>query len=161
MEKWLRNCTTTASASRAVSCSASIPTMKACSKRTVEFVDRTKIDLPRYAVATPFPNTGLYRRLEAEGRLLHRNWSLYDVEHVVSQPKQMTPERLQDGLEWSWRQSYRWGSLATGTAALRGRYCRCGHRSISVIAFTLGIEKRPRSFIATLATWPKRHLDCE
>ncbi len=82
-------------------------------ERTVEFVDRTKIDLPRYAVATPFPNTGLYRRLEAEGRLLHRNWSLYDVEHVVSQPKQMTPERLQDGLEWSWRQSYRWGSLAT------------------------------------------------
>ena len=82
-------------------------------ERTVEFVDRTRIDLPRYAVATPFPNTGLYRRLEAEGRLLHKNWSLYDVEHVVSQPKQMSPDRLQDGLEWAWRQSYRWGSLAT------------------------------------------------
>lgn len=82
-------------------------------ERTVEFVDRTRIDLPRYAVATPFPNTALYRRLEAEGRLLHKNWSLYDVEHVVSQPKQMSPERLQDGLEWAWRQSYRWGSLAT------------------------------------------------
>ena len=44
---------------------------------------------------------------------MHKNWSLYDVEHVVSQPKQMSPERLQEGLEWSWRQSYRWGSLAT------------------------------------------------
>jgi radical SAM superfamily enzyme YgiQ (UPF0313 family) len=82
-------------------------------ERTVEFVDKTKIDLPRYAVATPFPNTGLYRRLESEGRLLHKNWALYDVEHVVSQPKQMSPERLQEGLEWAWRQSYRWGSLAT------------------------------------------------
>ncbi len=82
-------------------------------ERTVEFVDRTRIDLPRYAVATPFPNTALYRRLEAEGRLLHKNWSLYDVEHVVSQPKQMSPERLQGGLEWAWRQSYRWASLAT------------------------------------------------
>src|SRR5262249_39005113 len=51
-------------------------------ERTVEFVDRVKIDLPRYAVATPFPNTGLYRRLSAQRRLLHRNWSLYDVEHV-------------------------------------------------------------------------------
>ena len=30
-------------------------------------------------MATPFPNTGLYRRLEAEGRLLHKNWALYDV----------------------------------------------------------------------------------
>ncbi len=80
-------------------------------ERTVEFVDRTRIDLPRYAVATPFPNTGLYRRLETEGQLLHKNWSLYDVEHVVFEPKQMSPERLQEGLEWSWRQSYGWRSL--------------------------------------------------
>jgi hypothetical protein len=76
-------------------------------------VDRTKIDLPRYAVATPFPNTGLYRRLEAEGRLLHRRWDLYDVEHVVFRPKRMSPERLQEGLEWAWRQSYGWRSLFT------------------------------------------------
>src|SRR6516162_4935323 len=81
-------------------------------ERTVEFVDQTKIDLPRYAVVTPFPGTGLYRRLEATGRLLHKDWSLYDVEHVVFQPRQMSPERLQEGLEWSWRQSYRWRSLA-------------------------------------------------
>lgn len=80
-------------------------------ERTVEFVDRTKIDLPRYAVATPFPRTGLYQRLEAEGRLLHKDWSLYDVEHVVFRPARMSPERLQDGLEWSWRQSYRGVSL--------------------------------------------------
>jgi radical SAM superfamily enzyme YgiQ (UPF0313 family) len=82
-------------------------------ERTVEFVDKSRIDLPRYAVATPFPGTGLYRRLEAEGRLLHRNWELYDVEHVVFRPRQMSPERLQEGLEWAWRQSYSWGSLFT------------------------------------------------
>src|SRR5207248_5118595 len=80
-------------------------------ERTVEFVDKVKIDLPRYAVMTPFPGTGYFRRLEAEGRLLHKHWPLYDVEHVVFQPKQMSPERLQEGLEWSWRQSYRWKSL--------------------------------------------------
>ena len=80
-------------------------------ERTVEFVDRTKIDLPRYAVATPFPGTPLYRRLEADGRLLHRNWSLYDVEHVVFEPIGMSPERLQEGLQWSWEQSYGWRSI--------------------------------------------------
>jgi radical SAM superfamily enzyme YgiQ (UPF0313 family) len=80
-------------------------------ERTVEFVDKVKMDLPRYAVMTPFPGTGYYRRIEAEGRLLHKNWTLYDVEHVVFQPKQMSPERLQEGLEWSWRQSYRWRSI--------------------------------------------------
>ena len=80
-------------------------------ERTVEFVDKTKIDLPRYAVATPFPGTPLYRRLESQGRLLHKKWSLYDVEHVVFQPKRMSPERLQAGLQWSWEQSYSWSSL--------------------------------------------------
>jgi radical SAM superfamily enzyme YgiQ (UPF0313 family) len=80
-------------------------------ERTVEFVDRAKIDLPRYAVMTPFPSTGLFRRLESEGRLLHKNWALYDVEHVVHQPRHMSPERLQEGLEWAWRQSYALGSI--------------------------------------------------
>jgi radical SAM superfamily enzyme YgiQ (UPF0313 family) len=80
-------------------------------ERTAEFVDRTKIDLPRYAVVTPFPNTGFYKRLEREGRLLHQHWPLYDVEHVVFQPRQMSPERLQEGLEWTWRQSYSWRSI--------------------------------------------------
>jgi radical SAM superfamily enzyme YgiQ (UPF0313 family) len=81
-------------------------------EQTVEFVDRARIDLPRYAVMTPFPGTGSFRQLEAEGRLLHKNWSLYDVEHVVFQPRQMSPERLQEGLEWAWRQSYGWSSIA-------------------------------------------------
>ena len=80
-------------------------------ERTVEFVDKAKIDLPRYAVATPFPGTPLYKRLESQGRLLHRNWSLYDVEHVVFEPKHMSPERLQEGLQWSWEQSYSWPSF--------------------------------------------------
>jgi radical SAM superfamily enzyme YgiQ (UPF0313 family) len=81
-------------------------------EQTVEFVDRARIDLPRYAVLTPFPSTGLFRRLEAQGRLLTRDWTYYDVEHVVFRPAQMTPEQLQTGLEWSWRQSYRWRSIA-------------------------------------------------
>ncbi len=80
-------------------------------ERTVELVDKAKIDLPRYAVATPFPGTPLYKRLESQGRLLHRKWSLYDVEHVVFEPKLMSPERLQEGLQWSWEQSYSWPSF--------------------------------------------------
>ncbi len=90
-------------------------------ERTAEFVDRTKIDLPRYAIATPFPGTGLFRRLKAQGRLLHQRWDLYDVEHVVFQPRRMSPERLQEGLQWSWRQSYRWRSIVTRAAGASWR----------------------------------------
>ena len=36
--------------------------------------------------------------MEREGRLLHKNWQLYDALHVVFQPKQVTPVELQQGL---------------------------------------------------------------
>jgi radical SAM superfamily enzyme YgiQ (UPF0313 family) len=88
-------------------------------ERTVEFVDRARIDLPRYAVMTPFPGTGLFHRLKTDGRLLHEDWSLYDVEHVVFQPRQMSPERLQEGMEWAWKQSYTWGSMFTRVVGSR------------------------------------------
>ena len=35
--------------------------------------------------------------MEAEGRLLHRDWSLYDTAHVVFRPTHMTPEELAEG----------------------------------------------------------------
>ncbi|MBI1783506.1 B12-binding domain-containing radical SAM protein [Candidatus Sumerlaeota bacterium] len=88
-------------------------------ERTVEFVDKVHMDLPRYAVMTPFPGTAAFRQLEAEKRLLHKHWPLYDVEHVVYQPKQMSPERLQEGLHWAWAQSYGWGSIARRIAGSR------------------------------------------
>lgn len=73
---------------------------------TARFVIESGIDLPRFAIATPFPNTPLYRRLDGEGRLLHKNWELYDGQHVVFQPKHMSVEELQRGHERAWRAVY-------------------------------------------------------
>ncbi|MCK4666050.1 B12-binding domain-containing radical SAM protein [Candidatus Dependentiae bacterium] len=80
-------------------------------EKTVEFVDRVKIDLPRYSVFTPYPGTPVFRELESQGRILEYNWAMYDVEHVVFKPKNMTPEELQEGLHWAWNQTYRTGSI--------------------------------------------------
>jgi radical SAM superfamily enzyme YgiQ (UPF0313 family) len=115
-------------------------------ERTVEFVDKTKIDLPRYAVVTPFPNTGFFRRLEAEGRLLHKNWSLYDVEHVVFQPRQISPEQLQHGLEWAWRQSYSWASI--------GRRLTGAPWSILPLWVSLNLGYRYYAHHLPQKTWP-------
>ncbi|MCK5685839.1 radical SAM protein [bacterium] len=81
-------------------------------KRTVDFVYETNIDLPRYAVYTPFPNTPAYIRLDAEERIIDRNWSLYDVEHVVFQPKKMSVQQLEKGLIWAWKASYTASSIS-------------------------------------------------
>lgn len=79
--------------------------------KTAEFAVQARIDLPRFAVVTPFPNTPLYRRLESEGRILTRDWELYDAQHVVFQPKHMTVEELQLGIESAWKHAYSYRSI--------------------------------------------------
>ena len=79
---------------------------------TARFAVDARIDLPRFAVVTPFPGTALYQRLEREGRILTRNWELYDGQHVVFQPAQMTVGELQRGIETAWRHAYGWRAMA-------------------------------------------------
>lgn len=81
--------------------------------QTAKFAIDAGIDLPRFAIVTPFPNTGLYERLETEGRILTRNWELYDGQHVVFQPRLMTPAELYEGHEKAWKYAYSSTSMAT------------------------------------------------
>jgi radical SAM superfamily enzyme YgiQ (UPF0313 family) len=75
-------------------------------QRTVEFVNRAAIDLPRFSVATPFPGTALYHQLHSEGRIIQKDWTYYGGQNVVFQPRNMTVEELQSGIQWAWRQVY-------------------------------------------------------
>ncbi len=80
--------------------------------KTAKFAVDCGVDLPRFAIVTPFPATGLYQQLEAEGRLLTRNWELYDGQHVVFRPAQMTVQQLQEGTELAWRYTYSLANIA-------------------------------------------------
>jgi len=85
--------------------------------RTVERIIELKVDLPRFSVLTPFPGTPLYNNLEADGRIIERDWAMYDVEHCVYQPMHMTPEELEEGLAWAWEEVY--SASAIGRRLLR------------------------------------------
>ena len=80
--------------------------------KTAKFAVDAAIDLPRFAIVTPFPNTELYKRLTREGRILTHNWELYDGQHVVFQPAQMSVQELYAGHEAAWKQTYSWGNIA-------------------------------------------------
>lgn len=86
---------------------------------TVDFVNELQIDIPRYALYTPYPGTPLFGRLLAEKRILSFNWNDYDTMHVVVQPKHMTPEELFDGFKWAYRETFSIGSILRRTG-LRG-----------------------------------------
>jgi radical SAM superfamily enzyme YgiQ (UPF0313 family) len=75
-------------------------------KRTVEFTNDFKVDIPRYAIYTPYPGTEAFTKLTAEGRILHHYWQHYDTQHVVFQPKNMTPQQLDEGFRWAFRKTY-------------------------------------------------------
>jgi radical SAM superfamily enzyme YgiQ (UPF0313 family) len=79
---------------------------------TVEFAVDAGIDLPRFSVLSPFPGTPIYHRLEAEGRIISRDWELYDGQHVVFRPKNMSIEELAQGHEAAWKKVYQWSSIA-------------------------------------------------
>ena len=81
--------------------------------RTARFAVDAKIDLPRFAIVTPFPGTPLHERLAREGRILTRDWSLYDGQHVVFRPKRMSVTELQFGTERAWKRAYAWRSIAS------------------------------------------------
>lgn len=65
-------------------------------RETVDFALKARIDTVQFLTLTPIPGTALFKRLEADGRLLTRNWELYDGHHVVFQPNKISPQQLQE-----------------------------------------------------------------
>jgi radical SAM superfamily enzyme YgiQ (UPF0313 family) len=87
--------------------------------RTLEFATRTNIEVASFHILTPYPATPLYKRFVDQGRIIERNWSYYDGEHVVYRPMQMTPEALQENLFRCYREFYSLGSSMRRLAGSR------------------------------------------
>jgi radical SAM superfamily enzyme YgiQ (UPF0313 family) len=80
-------------------------------KRTVDFVNATKIDIALYNILTPFPGTKLYEQMQREGRIHDQDWSHYDTCHSVIKPKGMMSEELQNGWYWATRETYKLSNI--------------------------------------------------
>jgi radical SAM superfamily enzyme YgiQ (UPF0313 family) len=65
---------------------------------TSRFCTRSGLASVQYLILTPLPGTAFYRKIEEEGRLLHKNWQYYDAMHVVFRPKNFTAAELQQGM---------------------------------------------------------------
>jgi len=63
--------------------------------KTDEFVYESGIDALAAHVLTPYPGTPIFNKFEKEGRILTKDWSKYDHETAVFQPKNMTPDELE------------------------------------------------------------------
>jgi radical SAM superfamily enzyme YgiQ (UPF0313 family) len=81
-------------------------------RRTVDWAVEQGLTTATFHIQTPYPGTRLFSRMEADGRILTRDWDLYDTRHVVYRPARLTRAALEGGYQWAYREFYRWRSIA-------------------------------------------------
>ena len=77
-----------------------------------EYIVHAKFDLPQISIYTPFPGTPVFERLEREGRILTRDWSLYNGQNVVFDPRLMSTAELERGTDLVRKRAYSWSALS-------------------------------------------------
>ena len=80
-------------------------------KRTVDWGVENAITTSTYHVLTPYPGTKLYEDMEQEGRILTKNWDLYDTRNVVYKTNKLTAEELKNGYDWAYKEFYSWKNI--------------------------------------------------
>jgi len=71
-------------------------------KRLVDFLIEIEMDVAEFTIMTPFPHSPVRHQMEKEGRILTNDWIKYTADKVVFQPKQMSPEKLQELYYYAW-----------------------------------------------------------
>ena len=80
-------------------------------ERTVAWIEECRLECATFHILTPYPGTPLFGRMESEGRLLHKDWSLYDTSHAVFRPRHMSPEELESGYAWCYERLFSHASI--------------------------------------------------
>ncbi len=74
----------------------------------LEFCHRARVKTAEFFIATPFPSTPFWKRIEAEGRfLLPRDWRQYNCANVVFTPRHLSVEKLREGFVRLWKEFFR------------------------------------------------------
>ena len=80
-------------------------------KRTVDWAVENALTTSTFHILTPYPGTRLYKSMEEQGRILHRNWDLYDTRQVVYKTVGLNAEELKKGYDWAYRSFYSWPNV--------------------------------------------------
>lgn len=84
---------------------------RSCFAELADWIEEQRMECATFHLLTPYPGTPLFRAMDAEGRILHRDWDLYDTAHVVFRPKHMEPEELAQGYAWLYDRLFSHGSI--------------------------------------------------
>ena len=94
--------------------------------QTVAFAENLGIDTLQIVILTPLPGTPLFNDMMKSGRLLHTDWSKYDVQHAVFKPRLMSAATLQIETLKAMRRFYSWKYVFRHLARLNFHYTVIG-----------------------------------
>lgn len=80
-------------------------------RRTVDWGVENAITTATYHVLTPYPGTRLFQSMESDGRIISRNWDLYDTRHVVYKTQSISADELEQGYNWAYKEFYKWTNI--------------------------------------------------
>jgi radical SAM superfamily enzyme YgiQ (UPF0313 family) len=80
-------------------------------KTTVDWAVRNGLTTCTFHILTPYPGTRLFQTMEADKRILHRQWDLYDTRHVVYKTKNISAAGLEQGYDWAYKEFYSWSNI--------------------------------------------------
>ena len=81
-------------------------------KDTIDFLEEAGVQNATFNILTPFPGTPLFHKLDAEGRLLTRDWRKYNSrEDVVYRPKLISVAQLLEGYRYANERFYSLSSI--------------------------------------------------
>ncbi|MCL5024074.1 MAG: B12-binding domain-containing radical SAM protein [Nitrospirae bacterium] len=95
-------------------------------RKTADFAIRCGIDTTQMVALTPLPGTPFFNEMKEKGRILHTDWSRYNVQHVVFRPAQMTPETLQFETMKGMKKFYSWKYILKHLASFDLHYAAVG-----------------------------------
>ncbi|MFT3917883.1 B12-binding domain-containing radical SAM protein [Cloacibacterium sp.] len=79
--------------------------------RTVDWAVKNAITTSTFHILTPYPGTKLFQNFENKGRILTKNWDLYDTRNVVYETKNISAEDLKTGYDWAYKEFYSWNNI--------------------------------------------------
>lgn len=75
-------------------------------QRTLDFCEENQIDLALFGAMYPIEGSDAYKMLKAEGRIFENNSKKFNGQYATYIPKNMTPEELNEGLRWIWKEFF-------------------------------------------------------
>ncbi len=85
-------------------------------KTTVDWAVLQGITTATFHILTPYPGTQLFSDMENQGRILTRDWDLYDTRHVVYQTRNISATELKAGYDRAYRDFYSWSNIFKAAA---------------------------------------------